>query len=89
MARELGMNPKKFGKISNQKQEPWKAPLPVFIEDIYFKRFGKRQPQNVKSIEQIAKIHGKKKAEGLKLKQLKKQVVTTGTNEGNATAHSS
>ena len=41
MARELGMNPKKFGKIANHKQEPWKAPLPVFIEDLYFKRFGK------------------------------------------------
>ena len=29
------MNPKKFGKIANEKQEPWKAPLPVFIERIY------------------------------------------------------
>ena len=35
MARELGMNPKKFGKIANEKQEPWKAPLPAFIERIY------------------------------------------------------
>jgi hypothetical protein len=26
MARELGMNPKKFGKIANEKQEPWKKP---------------------------------------------------------------
>ena len=26
MARELGMNPKKFGKLANHKQEPWKAP---------------------------------------------------------------
>jgi len=24
MARELGMNPKKFGKKANHKQEPWK-----------------------------------------------------------------
>jgi hypothetical protein len=37
MARELGMNPKKFGKLANEKQEPWKAPLPTFIEDIYLK----------------------------------------------------
>jgi hypothetical protein len=36
MARELGMNPKRFGKIANHKQEPWKAPLPVFIKNIYF-----------------------------------------------------
>jgi len=35
MARELGLNPKKFGKLSNHKQEPWKEPLPDFIETIY------------------------------------------------------
>lgn len=34
MARELGMNPKKFGSLANHKQEPWKAPLPDFIEDM-------------------------------------------------------
>jgi hypothetical protein len=39
MARELGMNPKKLGKIDNHKQEPWKLPLPQFIERLYFKRF--------------------------------------------------
>jgi hypothetical protein len=26
MARELGLNPKKLGKIDNDDQEPWKAP---------------------------------------------------------------
>ena len=50
MARELGLNPKKLGKIANHKQEPWKAPLPEFIEHIYFKRFGKRQPDTVKKL---------------------------------------
>lgn len=39
MARELGLNPKKLGKIGNHRQEPWKAPLPEFIEQIYAKRF--------------------------------------------------
>ena len=29
MARELGLNPKKFGKLASSKQEPWKAPLPA------------------------------------------------------------
>ncbi len=24
MARELGLNPKKFGKLANYRQEPWK-----------------------------------------------------------------
>ena len=55
MARELGMNPKKFGKISNYKQQPWKTPLPDYIEEIYFKRFGKERPDVIKSIEQIYK----------------------------------
>jgi hypothetical protein len=41
MARELGMNPAKLGKIDNHKQEPWKLPLPEFIEELYFKRFGR------------------------------------------------
>ena len=41
MARELGLNPRKFGKLANEKQEPWKKPLPEFIEGLYFKQFGK------------------------------------------------
>ena len=44
MARELGMNPAKLGKIDNHKQEPWKAPLPQFIEELYLKRFGRTAP---------------------------------------------
>lgn len=47
MARELGMNPKKFGSLANHKQEPWKAPLPEFIEDLYYKRFKKDRPDVV------------------------------------------
>jgi hypothetical protein len=47
MARELGMNPKKLAKIDNQKQEPWKAPLPQFIERLYFKRFKREKPEHV------------------------------------------
>jgi hypothetical protein len=40
MAKKLGLNPKKFGKIANHKQEPWKMPLPDFIRSLYEKRFG-------------------------------------------------
>ncbi len=50
MARELGMNPKKIGGLANHKQEPWKAPLPNFIEDLYFKRFKKEKPENIQSL---------------------------------------
>ena len=63
MARELGLNPKKFGNLSNAKQQPWKLPLPEFIEEIYFKHFKKRVPDNVKSIEQMVKDKERKKAE--------------------------
>jgi hypothetical protein len=63
MARELGMNPKKFGKLDNHKQEPWKAPLPTFIEGLYFKRFGKDRPETVRSIEQLVKDKNKKEIE--------------------------
>lgn len=41
MARELGMNPRKLGGIDNHRQEPWKAPLPEFIQHLYRKRFGR------------------------------------------------
>jgi hypothetical protein len=47
MARELGMNPKKLGKIDNHDQEPWKAPLPQFIEFLYLKRFKREKPERV------------------------------------------
>jgi hypothetical protein len=60
MARELGMNPKNFGNLDNNKQEPWKAPLPIFIEDLYYKRFGKDRPENERSIEQVVKDKKKK-----------------------------
>lgn len=55
MARELGLNPDKLGKIDNHKQEPWKTPLPQFIEEIYFKRFKKDTPEIVKPLKQILK----------------------------------
>jgi hypothetical protein len=61
MARELGMNPKKFRKIANERQEPWKAPLPAFIERIYFKRFGRERPIDVKFIEEVFRAKEKKK----------------------------
>ncbi len=80
MARQLGVNPKKFRKIANHKQEPWKAPLPVFIEDLYFKRFGKKRPDEVKSIEQLAKGLAEKKAKRRIRKQLEKQKAATSTN---------
>jgi hypothetical protein len=63
MARELGMNPKRMGSIDNHKQEPWKAPLPQFIEDLYLKRFGRERPEVVVTVEQRARELEEKKRE--------------------------
>jgi hypothetical protein len=62
MARELGLNPKKLGKIDNHPQEPWKAPLPQFIESLYRKRFGRDRPGAVLPLEAQAKAIEQKKA---------------------------
>ncbi len=62
MARELGMNPKKLGKLDNHNQEPWKVPLQQFIEHLYLKRFGKERPEVVASIEDRARLAEAKKA---------------------------
>lgn len=62
MARELGLNPKKLGKLDNHDQEPWKAPLPQFIEHLYVKRFGRERPDVVMSIEDRARAQHAKKA---------------------------
>jgi len=72
MARTLGMNPKKFGKLANHRQEPWKVPLPVFIEDLYFRRFGKLKPDDVRSIEQIAAAQRARKLARRKAKDARK-----------------
>ena len=83
MARELGLNPRKFGKIANHRQEPWKSPLPVFIEDIYFKRFRKKRPDNVKSIEQILKDRLRSKEKRSIKKQLNKEIIETNAKDRN------
>lgn len=74
MARELGLNPDKLGKIDNHRQESWKAPLPQFIESIYFKRFKREEPETVKSLKQImAEMEAKKKLQKEKKEERRKQ----------------
>jgi hypothetical protein len=46
MARELGLNPNKLGSLDNHRQQPWKMPLPEFIEQLYFKRFRRERPHS-------------------------------------------
>ncbi len=68
MARELGMNPKGFGKLDNHRQERWKLPLAQFIAECYEKRFGRPRPEDVRTLEQIILAEEKRK----KQKQLSK-----------------
>lgn len=42
MAKQLGMNPRKLPSLIPSKSQPWKAPVGVFIEESYAKRFEKR-----------------------------------------------
>ena len=80
MAFELGLNPKKFGKLANHRQEPWKLPLPDFIAKLYFKRFGKTMPNPVRTIEQMAAAEAARK----QAKKLRKSAARS-----NASGHGS
>jgi hypothetical protein len=82
MARELGMNPKKLGSIDNHKQEPWKAPLPQFIEDLYLKRFGRERPELVVPVEQRARELEKKKRERKEKKKVAREAAAAHRVEG-------
>ncbi len=73
MARELGMNPKKLGKLDNHDQEPWKIPLRQHIESLYFKRFGKERPDAALSIEEKIHLDEAKKARKRAAKAERKQ----------------
>ena len=73
MARELGLNPDKLGKIDYHKQEPWKAPLKDFIEKIYLKQFKKSEPENIRSLKQILQDEKRKEKEKKGKRELRKQ----------------
>ncbi len=78
MARQLGLNPDKLGKIDNHKQEPWKAPLPQFIEEIYFKRFKREEPETVRSLKEIIASDKFKKEKKKKEKEKKRKAENKG-----------
>jgi len=62
MARELGLNPKNFGKLSNINAAAWKAPLPEFIARCYRRAHKCDQPAEVRTLEQIILDRQAKKA---------------------------
>lgn len=74
MARELGMNPKKLGSLANHKQESWKAPLPQFIEELYYKRFTRDVPERVVSLEERARELAEKKRQRKELRAQEREI---------------
>lgn len=82
MARELGMNPKKLSKLDNADQEPWKVPLPTFIENLYWKRFRKDRPDVLLSIEERARLDEQKKDARRRAKRQRHEGRITGGTSG-------
>ena len=81
MARELGMNPSKLGKLDNHDQEPWKMPLRQYIEYLYFKRFGKKRPEVVRSIEEKVRLDHAKQARKREAKMKARQAIAADENQ--------
>ncbi|MFG0287686.1 MAG: hypothetical protein ACF8CQ_05915 [Rhodopirellula sp. JB044] len=80
MARELGLSPKKFGGYADRDKKPWKLPLPEFIEHLYEKQFGREEPEEILTMEEIAAAHVAKRAERKRQKELQASSVASGTN---------
>ena len=81
MARELGMHPKSLRKLHNTGQQRWKAPLPIFIENLYFKRFGKIRPDEIKTVRQVAAAQqAKKRAKKLAREQRREPAAAVAAN---------
>ncbi len=83
MARELGLNPKKLGRLANCENNSWKQPLPEYIAELYFKHFKKVVPDKVQSIEQAVKLKAQRKEER-KIKRAEKINVNSHTEQGQA-----
>jgi len=81
MARELGLNPKKLGKIDNHDQERWKAPLPQFIEMLYRRRFNRDAPLRVVPLEEHARQLEQAKAARRARKAARRQAPPAGERE--------
>lgn len=79
MARELGMNPKRFSSQTKKENETWKLPLPEFIEALYEKKYGKRSPDIVKTMEELAAEHLARRAAK---KEMKAKLQSAAEEEG-------
>lgn len=57
MARELGLEPRRFAKYADTKDQPWKLPLKEFIAALYFKQTGLKEPDPILTMEELAAAH--------------------------------
>jgi hypothetical protein len=80
MARELGMNPRKLGSLADGGQEPWKLPLPEFIVECYRKRFGRSEPEHVRSLEEVVQAEEKRRKEK-QARKAEKMVILAGPSQ--------
>lgn len=63
MARELGLNPKEFGKLADTRGSPWKIPLAEFIAECYFKAYKRELPERILPLEQVVADTAAKKSQ--------------------------
>jgi len=89
MARELGMNPQKLGKLDNHDQEPWKMPLRQFIQHRYYKRFGTDRPDVIQTIEEKVRLDAEKKAIRRATKLLRRQTEAAQSKKSDGSAQAS
>ena len=80
MARELGMNPRKLGSLADGGHEPWKLPLPEFIVECYRKRFGRSEPEHVRSLEEVVQAEEKRR-KGKQARKAEKMVILAGSSQ--------
>ena len=80
MARELGMDPRKLGSLADGGQEPWKLPLPEFIVECYRKRFGRSEPEHVRSLEEVVQAEEKRRKEK-QARKAEKMVILAGSSQ--------
>jgi hypothetical protein len=78
MARELGMNPRKLGSLADGRREPSKLPLPEFIVECYRKRFGRSEPEHVRSLEEVVQAEERRRKEK-QARKAEKMVIPAGS----------
>ena len=80
MARELGMNPRKLGSLTDGGLEPWKLPLPEFIVECYRKSFGRSEPEHVRSLEEVVQAEERRRKEK-QARKAEKMVIPAGSSQ--------